>query len=163
MGLYVRTLMGQGLDREEVARIAQRVDGMGPTFDNEFQVYYGTYGMFQLQGSYWGRWNARFRDALIRRQERSGRMRGAWKPVIARGPVGSTAMNVMSLEVYYRFLPINRLQVAPGVGRDAEPGGGPADAVKPVGVQPEGLAPEGAKPEGVNPEQGRRLPDPFAS
>ncbi|MFW6162238.1 MAG: HEAT repeat domain-containing protein [Planctomycetota bacterium] len=72
--------------------------------------YYGTLAMFNLGGSWWRTWNARLRDGLIARQRKDGEHRGSWDPPrngfdSVGGRVYTTALNVLNLEIYYRYLP----------------------------------------------------------
>jgi hypothetical protein len=50
------------------------------------------------------------RDMLVSSQETRGTLAGSWKPVDARekpgGRVYATALRVLMLEVYYRYLPL---------------------------------------------------------
>ena len=82
-----------------------------------YYTYYSVLAMFQFGGEYWTRWNRRFRDALVNAQVRERLdsnqryVLGSWDPKnhhwgSAGGRVYTTAMALMSLEVYYRFLPI---------------------------------------------------------
>jgi hypothetical protein len=77
---------------------------------DEYYWYYGTLAMFQYGGEPWQRWNDALRDTLIRLQRKNGDAAGSWDPVGPWGPVGgriySTTFCVLSLEVYYRFLPL---------------------------------------------------------
>ena len=59
--------------------------------------------MFQMQGGYWERWNKRFRDAVVAMQIKDGNDAGSWNHSVLQ-----TSMYLMSLEVYYRFLPVNK-------------------------------------------------------
>ena len=93
-----------------------------------YYTYYSVLGMYQYGGDAWLLWNRLFRDSLLRRQvralrDREGRfVRGSfdpnnhfWGP--AGGRVYTTAMAVMSLEVYYRYLPMyRRKRPAAGAG-----------------------------------------------
>lgn len=87
---------------------------------NEYYWYYGTVAMFQVGGEHWERWNAALRDALLplqdRRKSPDGRKRhsfGSWQPYSEDwgrwGKMGSrlysTALSVLTLEVYYRHTP----------------------------------------------------------
>lgn len=58
----------------------------------------------------WSDWNARCRDRLVKTQIKSGHSQGAWKPFgdfsLHGGMLYQTALTVMTLEVYYRHLPI---------------------------------------------------------
>jgi hypothetical protein len=80
---------------------------------NEYYWYYGTLSMFQYGGDPWKRWNESLRDILVRLQRKSGDNAGSWDPAGPWGSVGgrvySTTLCVMSLEVYYRFLPLYRV------------------------------------------------------
>lgn len=82
--------------------------------------YYGTTAMFQLGQESWERWNARLRDALLPLQDRARTPRGdkkhsfgSWPPFGEKwgrwGRSGSrlysTAMSVLTLEIYYRHTP----------------------------------------------------------
>ncbi|MBM4039723.1 MAG: terpene cyclase/mutase family protein [Planctomycetes bacterium] len=83
-----------------------------------YYTYYSVLAMFQMGGEWWPEWNKLFRDPLVKCQihqvnDARGRfVRGSWDPqnhVWAKhsgGRVYATAMAVLSLEVYYRFLPV---------------------------------------------------------
>jgi hypothetical protein len=77
---------------------------------NLYYWYYGTLGMYQLQGDYWTRWNAALQKTLIPRQVKSGDLAGSWDPDCLwagyGGRVYSTAMATLCLEVFYRYLPL---------------------------------------------------------
>jgi len=91
--------------------------GQGGLVRDLYYTYYSVLGMFQMGGEYWTDWNKRFRDPLVKAQihqkfDGRGRfVRGSWDPKNHRwgsrgGRVYSTAMAILSLEVYYRFLPV---------------------------------------------------------
>jgi hypothetical protein len=82
-----------------------------------YYTYYSVLPMFQMGGEYWLKWNKLFRDPLVKAQvhqinDNRGRfVRGSWDPANHQwgrrgGRVYSTAMALLSLEVYYRFLPV---------------------------------------------------------
>jgi hypothetical protein len=77
---------------------------------NFYYWYYGTLSMYQLQGTYWRQWNAALRDAVVRRQIKDGPQAGSWDTTDVWGPSGgriyTTALAALTLEVYYRFLPL---------------------------------------------------------
>ena len=73
--------------------------------------YYATLAMYQQGGRAWSRWNAAIRDMVVRAQCRTGHRRGSWDPdgFWARqyaGRVYSTALMTLTLEIYYRYLPM---------------------------------------------------------
>jgi hypothetical protein len=100
---------------------AAKARGRDPTqLHGEYYWYYGTLAMFQRGGDDWQRWNARLRDAILPLQNRDktpeGVKRhafGSWPPfgtnwgVFGRmaGRVYTTAISVLTLEIYYRHTP----------------------------------------------------------
>ena len=76
--------------------------------------YYATQIIFHMGGDYWQSWHNALHPMLIETQENSGRYIGSWDP---GGPIPDrwgkfagrlyvTTLNLLSLEVYYRHLPI---------------------------------------------------------
>ena len=86
--------------------------------------YYGTLTMYQDGGPEWEKWNVVVRDTLTSEQRRDGRFAGSWDP---KGPWGryggrlySTALSTLTLEVYYRLLPLYRMNDASTANTGAE-------------------------------------------
>ena len=105
VGLFCRFLLDAGRKDASVLKIAEVLDKAGPQVGNVYQTYYGTYGMFQMGGAYWKGWNARFRDKVVAMQDKTpGRNRGSW----GGGNVVNTTIYIMAMEVYYRYLPVNK-------------------------------------------------------
>ncbi len=77
---------------------------------NLYYWYYATLGMYQLQGTHWQRWNDAMRDAVVGRQVKDGPLAGSWDTNALWGGYGgrvyTTALATLTLEVYYRFLPL---------------------------------------------------------
>jgi hypothetical protein len=77
---------------------------------NLYYWYYATLGMYQLQGNQWQRWNEALRTALVSRQVKQGPHAGSWDTNALWGGHGgrvyTTALGALTLEVYYRFLPL---------------------------------------------------------
>ncbi len=77
---------------------------------NEYYWYYGTLGTYQLQDSHWQRWNESLKQTLLSSQRKDGSMAGSWNTNTMWGGYGgrvyTTAMATLSLEVYYRYLPL---------------------------------------------------------
>ena len=69
--------------------------------------FFGTYSMFQYGGKDWHKWNTAMKKALLDTQRVGGCADGSWDPVGKWGMVGgrvyATAMNCLTLEVYYRY------------------------------------------------------------
>jgi len=103
-----------GLAREHPAcneagdYLLERLPGVGEY--NLYYWYYGTLAMFQLQGEHWRRWNEALQAALLDRQVKDGPRAGSWDPDdlwgCHGGRVYATALAALSLEVYYRYLPL---------------------------------------------------------
>jgi hypothetical protein len=76
--------------------------------------YYATQVLFHMGGDTWKRWDGALRPLLIQSQVRSGPTAGSWEPLgetpDAWGEYGGrlyvTTMNLLSLEVNYRHLPL---------------------------------------------------------
>lgn len=110
LGLFCRLFLGCGVKNETCQRIATILHRVGPQTNDVFQTYYGTYSMFQMGGKTWGTWNGKFRDKVIALQVKTGTDRGSWacRDWHGGGRVCTTAVYIMALEVYYRYLPINK-------------------------------------------------------
>ncbi|MFH1422495.1 MAG: hypothetical protein ABIH42_07275 [Planctomycetota bacterium] len=69
--------------------------------------YYATYAMFQYGGDKWASWNEAMKKALVGTQRIGGCVAGSWDPIDKWGMVGgrvySTALNCLTLEIYYRY------------------------------------------------------------
>ncbi|MEI8381108.1 MAG: prenyltransferase/squalene oxidase repeat-containing protein [Planctomycetota bacterium] len=85
-----------------------------PQPNNMYYNYYATQVMHHWGGDEWTTWNSVMRDQLIRTQKtgKDGHMQGSWDLADPHGAVGGrlymTCLSVMTLEVYYRHLPIYR-------------------------------------------------------
>lgn len=76
--------------------------------------YYATLALFQRGGKEWEGWNSKVRDLLVARQEKQGCAEGSWDYDTRWGRFGgriySTALSVLTLEVYYRYLPLYQVE-----------------------------------------------------
>ncbi|XZE20170.1 prenyltransferase/squalene oxidase repeat-containing protein [Pirellulaceae bacterium SH449] len=95
----------------------------GDREDNFYYWYYATLAMFQMRGAdegdlSWNKWNDAMKARLVSSQVTSGPDRGSWAPTCVWGPYGgriyTTALGCLSLEVYYRFLPIYQTRQTAG-------------------------------------------------
>ncbi len=78
--------------------------------------YYATQMMHHYGGREWTIWNNRMRDLLVSLQEKDGgEYHGSWGPDRAHSHAGgriyNTAMALLTLEVYYRHLPLYKSSV----------------------------------------------------
>jgi hypothetical protein len=75
-----------------------------------YYVYYGTLALYQHQGPVWADWNDRLKETLPRLQNKNGSDAGSWDKGAGHAATGgrviSTTLATLSLEVYYRLLPM---------------------------------------------------------
>jgi hypothetical protein len=115
IGVLARLVCGTKWDGELVKKGTDLCVKALPVWDeaagtNDFYYwYYGTMAMFQVGGDPWNRWNEAMKKALVpnQRQDPADDRFGSWDPVDPWGADGGrvygTAINVLSLEVYYRY------------------------------------------------------------
>lgn len=88
-----------------------------PKQRNCYYWYYATQVMHNLPGPEWDRWNREMRRVLIESQVKDGCAVGSWDPNQPTpdphgktgGRVMVTAIATLTLEVYYRYLPLYQL------------------------------------------------------
>lgn len=76
--------------------------------------YYATQVMFHMKGEYWVKWNEKLHPILVKNQTQAGPLAGSWNPYKGTpdrwagqcGRLYVTTMNLLSLEVYYRHMPL---------------------------------------------------------
>ncbi|MEI6150359.1 MAG: hypothetical protein WCS01_14760, partial [bacterium] len=77
--------------------------------------------LYQHQGEVWEEWNTRMKTVLPPLQRKTGADAGSWDPQGQHGgQMGrcvTTAIGALSLEVYYRFLPMYGYRSADEEGR----------------------------------------------
>lgn len=147
----------------------------------DYYLWYNcTLAMFQVGGDLWRRWNDVVRDTIVNLQRHDGCARGSWDPNTKWGRYGgriyTTALAVLTLEVYYRYtrqqeiddgvfeLPATSRSEAPGEAvapettelpaRGPEPGRGSLDRdTAPSELEPR---PPRAGPGEADPDGGER-------
>jgi hypothetical protein len=121
VGLLMRLYTGWAPDHPTIAEGADYLleeppdaTGEGGNRRDTYYWYYGTQVVYQVGGASWERWSAALRRATLDSQETTGDDAGSWEP---RGPVPDawgayggrlyvTCLNLLSLEVQYRHLPL---------------------------------------------------------
>ena len=82
----------------------------GPAPDDVYLNFYLAQALMQRDHPLWKRWNARNRDQLVSRQARHAHEEGSWffadHETASGGRLAHTALAVLTLEVYYRLLPM---------------------------------------------------------
>jgi hypothetical protein len=113
--LVCRLFLGMPADHPVVGEAEEMIMRSPPdaASPNAYTWYYATLAMFHAGGPQWDRWNQQLQAALLplQRRESSG-LDGSWDPDPVWGGHGgrvyATAMAAMTLEVYYRHLPMHR-------------------------------------------------------
>ena len=110
-------------------------------FPNVYYWYYATQVMHNMSGSEWDTWNRKMRDILVHTQVRNVDecANGSWPPERDTwgrrgGRVMQTSLSALTLEIYYRYLPLFKAEAGGG-----DPGAGPAGA-GPAGAGPAAAA-----------------------
>lgn len=104
--MYLGQTPGHSVFDAAVDQMAER----GPTLNNVYHDYYATMALHHFRHRDWEAWNSKLRDHLVATQETDGHEAGSWHFRDKWGDVGgrlyTTAMCTLTLEVYYRFLPL---------------------------------------------------------
>ena len=113
--LFCRLVLGMPADHPSVAEALAMVSASPPSAStyNAYTWYYATLAAFHAGGPQWDRWNSALQAAIIPLQRRDGGpLDGSWDPDPVWGGHGgrvyATALAAMTLEVYYRHLPMHR-------------------------------------------------------
>ncbi|MGD9644270.1 MAG: prenyltransferase/squalene oxidase repeat-containing protein [Pirellulales bacterium] len=110
VGLLCRMYLGWHREHPALARGANWLAETGPAADDMYFNYYASQVLSHYGGEPWQSWNPRMRDQLIATQAGSGHENGSWffagGQLVTGGRVVNTALAVMTLEVYYRYLPL---------------------------------------------------------
>jgi hypothetical protein len=105
---------------EGVGTLMQHLpDPEGKDKHNLYYWYYATQVMHNIPGPDWDTWNRKMRRILIETQVRDGCATGSWDPSPKDGPedihahaggrLMMTSLSALTLEVYYRYLPLYKL------------------------------------------------------
>jgi hypothetical protein len=122
VGLLCRQYLGWSPRNEGLLNGVSRIKKNPPGVKNVYYYYYATQVMHHMGGEYWEFWNPKMRDWLITTQEGNAKNprkpkvptdEGSWDPAgdghgAAGGRVMVTSLNLLTLEVYYRHLPLYR-------------------------------------------------------
>jgi hypothetical protein len=115
VGLLCRMYGGWGHNHDPLQRGVAYLCDWGPAENDIYYNYYATQVLFHWQGSDWKRWDRDMRDHLVATQATAGHESGSWyfpeKSTAPGGRLCSTTLAIMTLEVYYRYMPLYGKQV----------------------------------------------------
>jgi hypothetical protein len=121
VGLLMRLYNGWSKDDEFMRRgaryLVQNLPANGTDRNPQRDTYYWYYAtqvMFHMGGEDWKRWNEALHPLLVSGQINRGPLTGSWDPLAPipdrwaahAGRIYVTTMNLLSLEVHYRHLPL---------------------------------------------------------
>jgi hypothetical protein len=114
VGLLCRMYLGWPKEQPGLRKGVELLTREGPSMlgrgSNMYYNYYATQIMHQYGGEPWELWNSKMRDFLVRTQGREGHESGSWYfdggQAHAGGRLYVTAVAIMTLEVYYRHMPL---------------------------------------------------------
>ena len=119
-GLLCRQYLGWQHDDRRLQRGADLLIENLPEWEEGerdlYYWYYATQVCHHMESHHWRTWNQRMREVLPENQVLQGRERGSWDPqgdrwAVSGGRLFATCLSVYMLEVYYRHLPIYRLDL----------------------------------------------------
>jgi hypothetical protein len=110
IGLLCRMYTGWTADHEALRRGVTALARPGPSPGAIYQNFYLSQALLQMNHPVWPRWNAKNRDQIVAQQMRVAHEAGSWffaeHETAPGGRLAHTALAVLTLEVYYRLLPI---------------------------------------------------------
>ncbi len=121
-GLLCRQYLGWRQDdkrlRRGIAVLTSNLPSAEAGTTHVYYWYYAAQACHHMEGESWRLWNHAMREALPALQIREGKERGSWDPTLDEttgvnggGRLFVTCLAAYSLEVYYRHLPIYRLEL----------------------------------------------------
>ena len=114
VGLLCRMYLGWDQNHEALRRGVNLLIRQGPSRDDAYYNYYAAQVLHHYGGRPWELWNAPTRDWLVQTQAKKGPAAGSWAPAGRHGDRGGriyqTTLNIMTLEVYYRHMPLYRAE-----------------------------------------------------
>ena len=112
VGLLCRMYLGWKREKPQLQKGVEYLSNMGPSRENIYFNYYATQVLHHWDGELWDKWNKQMREQLVGTQIKEGPGAGSWDVTDPHGNAGGriyqTTLSLLTLEVYYRHLPIYR-------------------------------------------------------
>jgi len=110
VGLLSRMMLGWPHDHRPLRKGMVQLAKESPEKKDMYFNYYATQALHHHGGSGWKRWNLRMRDYLVDSQATEGHETGSWyfdeKWSERGGRLYTTTLAILTLEVYYRYMPM---------------------------------------------------------
>ena len=110
VGLFSRMMLGWPHDHPPLLKGVAQIAEQPPHQNHMYFNYYATQVLRHHGGSAWKRWNPRMRDYLVDLQATQGHETGSWyideNWSDRGGRLYTTTMAILTLEVYYRYMPM---------------------------------------------------------
>jgi hypothetical protein len=121
VGLLCREYLGWSARKPELVKGAEIIKSNPPAAKDMYYTYYAAQVMHHLGGDAWRDWNEPMIATLLGARDRGAdpahpHQKGSWDPKgdvygASWGRVGQTALSVLTLQVYYRHLPLYRREM----------------------------------------------------
>ena len=112
VGLLCRMYMGWKREKPQLKQGVEFLANLGPSREDIYYNYYATQVLHHWDGELWDKWNRQMREQLVGTQIKEGPGAGSWDVTDPHGNAGGriyqTTLSLLTLEVYYRHLPIYR-------------------------------------------------------
>lgn len=112
VGLLCRMYFGWKRENPALKAGVEHLAKMGPKAGDIYYNYYATQVLHHWGGDLWKEWNLKMREELVTTQIKDGPGAGSWDVMDPHGTGGGqiyqTTLSLLTLEVYYRHLPIYR-------------------------------------------------------
>jgi len=112
VGLLCRMYMGWKREKPQLQKGVEFLSNLGPSREDIYFNYYATQVLHHWDGELWDKWNEQMREQLVANQIKEGPGAGSWDVTDPHGNAGGriyqTTLSLLTLEVYYRHLPIYR-------------------------------------------------------
>lgn len=110
IGILCRMYGGWPRSQPALQRAIRGLSRRGRSDHDQYYNYYATQSLRHFGGSEWIAWNEEMKAFLLQSQSRQGHQSGSWYFPDKHGDQGgrlyNTALSILILEVYYRYLPI---------------------------------------------------------
>lgn len=115
IGVLCRMYLGWTPQMPALQKGVETLSALGPDAQNLYFNYYATQALHHWGGEPWANWNGILRERLVKTQIEKDDAAGSWNPTGdhgggAGGRLYQTSLSVMTLEVYYRYLPMYQRQ-----------------------------------------------------